>query len=676
MGYMPASMQILSIYGRCKCMLDKVTSPSMVRKIREYYGVDAEKIVESLEIEKLLEVPGLGKKTALSILRKAYELKTGEVFQDILSDDALEVYEDILQLLQEYPCTQQGKNRVLVLYPVMNPDIIEKRLAYSEKALEFVRGLTPEQLKQLLENLRKLKPITPPKKRKFRDRVIATDMVDAYTELKNEYCDVLFIEDPQDISSLEQYPLVFYVYTGESTLYDYLLEQSDVQILLDDFTIEAVIPELEIEQFTQNEQTILLMWEISQILQVNDAKLREIRDALLSLKEETVHEDTNIERLITDLEKELNRKFDEAMQKEQIALKGNEILTMMQQMHTDPVQALKKSIPDSVVVLYDELISEANKRLSDAINVRAEVFSLELVYPIEADEKRIEQLQDELRKAQSLKGFRARRDAALIGRYWEYILEKEREMHELDFKTALGRFLADYGMTPPEFVDDGLSFTKGLNLMVKNPQPVNYKIGETPHEFTTSDRIVVVTGANSGGKTTLLETVLHLQILAQMGLFVPAQKLYCPLFEEILYMRKPKSQDAGAFESTITRLIPLALSQTKKLVLIDELEAITEPGSAAKIIASFLNFLGQNKNTLCVLVTHLGKEISELSEARIDGIEASGLDENLELIVNRQPVFGKLGKSTPELIVEKLFKKSAGAQKDIYKRILQDFGTS
>jgi dsDNA-specific endonuclease/ATPase MutS2 len=147
------------------------------------------------------------------------------------------------------------------------------------------------------------------------------------------------------------------------------------------------------------------------------------------------------------------------------------------------------------------------------------------------------------------------------------------------------------------------------------------------------------------------------------------------LFEEILYLRKPKSQDAGAFESTITKLVPLALSETKKLVLIDELEAITEPGSAAKIIASFLNFLAQNKTTLCVLVTHLGKEISELTRARIDGIEASGLDEQLELIVNRQPVFGKLGKSTPELIVEKLFKRSTGTEKEVYERILHDFGT-
>lgn len=655
-------------------MLEEVTSRSMAQKIRDYYGDKADALVENLEIEKLLEVPGLGKKTALSILRKAYELKTGETFQDILSDDAQQVYEDILQLLQEYPCTQNAKNRLLVHYPVTNAALIKKRLAYSQKALEFVQSLTEEQLSQLVEKLRHLKPLVLPKKRKFRDRVVATDIVDIYTELKNDYCDVLFIEDPADISVLEQYPLVFYVYTGESVLYEYLLEYSDFQILYDDFSLEKVIPELQIEQFTQNEKTILLMFEISEILNLNDVKLKEIRDTLLNLQEMTIHEEVNIDTIVTELERTVNHKFDEAMQKEQVKLKGNEILTMMQQMHTDPVQALRRSIPDSVVSLYSEVIAEANKELSERIHTQAEVFSLELTYPIEADHKRIEQLKDEIRKTESLKGFKARRDAARIGRYWEYIQEKEREMHELDFKTALGRFFTEYYMTSPRFVDKGLSFTHGLNLMIHTPQPVRYKIGVTPHEFTTADRITVLTGANSGGKTTLLETILHLQILAQMGFYVPAQEFYCPLCEEILYLRKPKSQSAGAFESTITKLVPLALSQTKKLVLIDELEAITEPGSAAKIIASFLNLLTQNENTLCVLVTHLGKEISELTKARIDGIEATGLDETLELIVDRQPIFNKLGKSTPELIVEKLSKRSKGKERDIYERILQDFG--
>lgn len=656
-------------------MLEDVTTPGIVKKITEYYGDKAENIVENLEIEKLMEVPGLGKKTALSILRKAYEIKTGETFQDILCNDAQSVYEDILQVLQEYPCTQNGKNRFIVYYPMVSKQVIEKRLEYSRKALAFVKGLEQQQLSQLLEKLRQLKPLATPKKKKYRDRVIATDVVEAYTALKNEYCDVLLIEDPADISALEQYPLVFYVYTGESELYEYVLDKSDMQFLFDDFSIENAIPELQTEQFIENEKTILLMYDIAEILQTDDARLTEIRDALTTLKAKGAVEEIDIDTLVYTLETVINKRFDEAMQKELIELKGNELLTIMQQIQTDPVQALKKSIPDSVVSLYNNLIAEANQEITEKLGMRAEVFSLELVYPIEADQRRVEELKDEIRKTEALKGFKAKRDAARIGRHWDYILQKERDMHELDFKTALGRFFIEYCMNPPSFVDSGLSFTNGLNILIRNPQPVNYKIGETPHDFATPDRVAVLTGANSGGKTTLLETVLHMQILAQMGFYIPAAEFYCPICEEIIYLRKPKNQDAGAFESTIKSLVPLALSETKKLVLIDELEAITEPGSAAKIIASFLTFLGQNQNTLCVLVTHLGKEISGLTTARVDGIEATGLDENLELLVDRQPVFNKLGKSTPELIVEKLYKRSTGKEKEIYERILEDFGS-
>ena len=42
--------------------------------------------------------------------------------------------------------------------------------------------------------------------------------------------------------------------------------------------------------------------------------------------------------------------------------------------------------------------------------------------------------------------------------------------------------------------------------------------------------------------------------------------------------------------------------------------------------------------------------------ARIDGIEAKGLDENYELIVSHNPILGRLAHSTPELIIEKMAK--------------------
>ena len=52
----------------------------------------------------------------------------------------------------------------------------------------------------------------------------------------------------------------------------------------------------------------------------------------------------------------------------------------------------------------------------------------------------------------------------------------------------------------------------------------------------------------------------------------------------------------------------------------------------------------------------MGYEIKEVlpAGARIDGIEAKGLDAEFNLIVDHNPVIGRLANSTPELIVEKM----------------------
>lgn len=63
-----------------------------------------------------------------------------------------------------------------------------------------------------------------------------------------------------------------------------------------------------------------------------------------------------------------------------------------------------------------------------------------------------------------------------------------------------------------------------------------------------------------------------------------------------------------------------------------------------------------------VVATHLGDEIiRELPMgARVDGISATGLDSDMNLIVSHNPVLGKLANSTPELIVERLSKVKKG----------------
>jgi len=130
--------------------------------------------------------------------------------------------------------------------------------------------------------------------------------------------------------------------------------------------------------------------------------------------------------------------------------------------------------------------------------------------------------------------------------------------------------------------------------------------------------------------------------------------------------------DAGAFESTIRDFSAVANSKAK-IVLADEMESITEPGASAKIISGILEELEDN-NGLGVFVSHLAESIlknTTYEKIRVDGIEAKGLDEQLNLIVDRNPRYNYLARSTPELIVERLARKYEDVE--FYGKLLKKF---
>ncbi len=89
-------------------------------------------------------------------------------------------------------------------------------------------------------------------------------------------------------------------------------------------------------------------------------------------------------------------------------------------------------------------------------------------------------------------------------------------------------------------------------------------------------------------------------------------------------------------------------------MLVDEFEAITEPGRAADLLNGLVD-LTIDHQSLGAFVTHLAEDLAPLpEEARIDGIFAEGLTSDLELRVDYQPRFETIGKSTPEFIISRL----------------------
>jgi len=233
---------------------------------------------------------------------------------------------------------------------------------------------------------------------------------------------------------------------------------------------------------------------------------------------------------------------------------------------------------------------------------------------------------------------------------------------------SLARFAAAHDLVRPTVAEDrdvlAVEAARNLSLAAAEEpvQPITYAVGDHGVDGPPSgDRVSVLTGANSGGKTTLLETLCQVSLLAQMGLPVPAEAAEVGLTDAVVFHRRHASFNAGVLESTLRTIVPPLAEGDRTLMLVDEFEAITEPGSAADLLHGLVT-LTVAQDALGVFVTHLADDLKPLPEvARTDGIFAEGLDANLRLQVDYQPRFGTVGRSTPEFIVSRLVADAANA---------------
>ena len=275
----------------------------------------------------------------------------------------------------------------------------------------------------------------------------------------------------------------------------------------------------------------------------------------------------------------------------------------------------------------------------------------------------LRQLADDLRDAvDERERSVARRLRGRIAENREAIDAAAETVSGLAFHLSLARFAVDFDLSRPAFVDRGFAVRNARNVSLaaggEAVQPVTYAVGDhgiaADPDPPNGDRVSVLTGANSGGKTTLLETLCQVALLAQMGLPAPAERAEVSLSEDIVFHRRHASFNAGVLESTLRSIVPPLTEGSDTLMLVDEFEAITEPGSAADLLHGLVN-LTVDRGALGVFVTHLADDLKPLPEkARKDGIFAEGLDEDLELEVDYQPRFGTVGKSPPEFIVSRL----------------------
>jgi DNA mismatch repair protein MutS2 len=616
-------------------------------KILSKFGSEKEFIeaVQNYEVDRITSIEGVSQKKAIQIINTILGNPSKEFLK---TDQAVQVYDDIIERILSFANTKYCENRILLMTPLKNQKSIMENIDFVMKAKHFVGMLPLDELKSLLK---KIDSMEEPKPLYNPSNAILVETREDYHQLidmgLNSYCPIITgdeLENPEDFE--------FIVYVYSEGLMEF--ESQNIAMVNNASEIFEIVPEVVLSYYKKNYPVIKNAIKIKEILG-QDTILGDVIEIIDSLESDDMDE-TIFEDAVESSKRKADLKLKEAIKK--VDLKGDEILDL-----------LNEDMPKKIQEIFDEVITEARKEVRENTGCSFDPFIQK--YPIEIDNEELERIKKQEMSKKYVNAFEENVKAAQTLSTMKPIVEEE--IHEIllfDYEFALGCFAHYYNLNPPE-IGNGFSFHNGihLNLVQEN----NVEVQKIDYTLESPDNVVLLTGANSGGKTTLLETLAQICIMSQMGLPVCASKARVKIVDEIYFFSKKRSLDAGAFESFLRTFMPIVTLDTDKLILLDELEAITELEAAVKIISSFMDFISDS-NSLAVIVTHMAREILKYTDVRVDGIEAKGLDENYNLIVDRTPRMDYFARSTPELILRRMYEKSDDNKlKDIYKQVLEKF---
>jgi dsDNA-specific endonuclease/ATPase MutS2 len=648
---------------------------------------DPVRALEAGDVAELARAPGITEGRAAAIARAAIRRRHGDDGDFLATDRAREVYRDVLSLLRARTVTTHAGKRVETFFPTSSASRIEEVRAFAAAAVE--RAPDPA----VLAALDGVEPLRPASDVRVRERCLATLDAERYAAAKEAFPE-LSVEVVEDARGLAELARSYATVVALDETFAGADVEGDVRVRPDAAEHpDEIVPERALAFFARNRGRVRAAADAHEAAGLDaPCDLGALGDALDRLDEDgTVVGDEELDRLtaaVDDLdaavsaaESVANDRLRDAIRERDVTIEGTDFLSLVERgARVDSL--LSRELEDE----YDAAVSAARDHLVGSLDLGPEEADLAVrafpeaaAFPVERNEGAVSRLRTELKAGRDRRAARLKRElAAELASLRDPVGEMVDAALELDVELAVSRFARDFDCVVPTFGGEGVAIEGGrsplLDVEFDAVDPVDYDVSG----------VTLLSGVNSGGKTSTLDLVAVVVVLAHMGLPVPAERVELERFSELHYYAKTQGTlDAGAFESTLRDFRELADGDEQRspggrtrsggdnrLVLVDELESITEPGASAKIIAGILEALDERDAT-AVFVSHLAGEIREAASfvVAVDGIEAVGLRDG-ELRVNRSPVKDHLARSTPELIVEKLAGEDGSG---FYDRLLEKF---
>lgn len=619
--------------------------PHLAEALRKQFRGDAGfmSAVQRLDVAALTAVDGVSERKAVDLIRQVQGLdRAGDGF--LATPPARKVHDELLETLLAFACTNHGKNRLRLLAPHATPQAAtaaaQRVMTHANEAAAVDRA----EVRRLLRRIHR--PIDPTPRFEAGRMVLADD--DAHPRLQaagvHRWASLGTL---RDLERSGGHDLVVVVAEREVALdaYDNAVEANG-EAGLDDVVPEATLAWFEAQRGALEAAAGLAT------LTGRPSQARSVLDVLGQPRPPAVDA-----RGLTKAVEQLRGELDAALRTrvEGLNLSGVEVL-----------EALGKRLPGPLQKAMDEVLGQGRALLRQRTGHDLQPFVAG--FPIAIDDAEVERVARTIEGRGRLDAFhdavkRAKRLAAL-----RPAVEAElARWLDFDADFALGCFALQNGLHPARIAGH-LEFGSSIHLSLAADaaaQRIAYRLGP-------EDNVAVLTGANSGGKTTLLEHIAQLVIMARLGLPVVGDGVTVPWIEELHYVTARRSLDAGAFESFLKSFLPVALGDKARLVLADEVESVTELEAAGRILGFFVDRLARSPGSLAVVVSHMASEVLRHATApvRVDGIEATGLDSEFRLVVDRSPVMGRFARSTPELILQRLAATTKGPQQGLYQDLL------
>jgi len=191
----------------------------------------------------------------------------------------------------------------------------------------------------------------------------------------------------------------------------------------------------------------------------------------------------------------------------------------------------------------------------------------------------------------------------------EPLLVAAETIAELDGVFARGRFARDFDASIPEFSD-----ASELRLVEARHPVLEDKLRREERAVVPltlalggAEKVLVISGPNTGGKTVALKTTGLAALAAQSGIPVAAQRAVLPVFDRVLVDigdQQSIAADLSTFSAHMLNLkTMLELATPASLALVDEMGTGTAPEEGAALAVALLDEF-RAKDCMVLATTH------------------------------------------------------------------------